>query len=362
MFHAQINRTIRDTQRRPLSGRNAFIAPILVVCVTILGVGRFGDAAAPIIEHVTAAQMVAVIAIGCALILGFFSQREKVEGLRQRAGRQDKQILALTRVHEAASRLWLNRDLHQALDDTLAGAIELLGADKGNIQVLDGKRGVLKIVASRGFTPGFLDFFKEVSAADGSACGRALQSGNRIVIEDVESDTLFTLLRPVARAAGFRAVQSTPILSRGGAPLGMLSTHFRSPHRPSKHDLLLLDLYVRQIGDIIERHESDDARREGEERVRLGQYKTSIGIWERNLRTGALTWTPQLEAIFGLEPGSVKVHADFRERVHPDDLEAMEARRSAAVRRHETFHLQYRIFRSDGQILWIFVVGGASYD
>ena len=360
VFRAQ---KIRDTQRWPSVGRNAFVAPILVVCASLLGVGRFGNAAAPIIEHITAAQMVAVFAIGCALVLSaFLSQRGKAEDLRERAGRQAKQILALTRVHEAASQLWLNRDLHQALDDTLAGAIELLGADKGNIQVLDRKRGLLKIVASRGFKQSFLDFFSEVSASDASACGRALQSGNRIVIEDVESDTLFTLLRAIARAAGFRAVQSTPILSRSGAPLGMLSTHFRLPHRPSEHDLLLLDLYVRQIGDIIERHEIDDVRRQSEERLRFSQYKTSIGIWERNLRTGALTWTPQLEAIFGLEPGSVKVHSDFRDRVHPDDLEAMEARRDAAVRRHETFHLQYRIFRSDGHIRWILSVGGASYD
>jgi hypothetical protein len=61
----------------------------------------------------------------------------------------------------------------------------LLGANKGNIQVLDAKQGVLKIVASRGFKQDFLDCFSEVSAADGSACGKALQSGNRIVIEDV---------------------------------------------------------------------------------------------------------------------------------------------------------------------------------
>ena len=164
MFRAQIDRKVRDLQRWPLSGRSAFIAPLLVVCATILGVGRFGNAAATIIEHVTVAQLVAVIAIGCALVFGFFSQREKAEDLRQRAGRQDKQILALTRVHEAASRLWLNRDLTQALDETLAGAIELLGAHKGNIQVLDTKRGVLKIVASRGFKQDFLDFFSEVSA------------------------------------------------------------------------------------------------------------------------------------------------------------------------------------------------------
>jgi GAF domain-containing protein len=172
------------------------------------------------------------------------------------------------------------------------------GADKGNVQVFDSKRGVLKILASRGFEQTFLDFFREVSALG----MRALRSGERTVIEDVESDIPFALLRPAARAAGFRAVQSTPIMSRGGTPLGVLSTYFSLVHRPTEEDLLLLDLYVRQVGDIIERHEVDAALREGEERLQLAQCQTSIGIWEWNLRTGNLTWTPQLEAIYGLEP------------------------------------------------------------
>ena len=282
--------------------------------------------------------------------------------VRKGAGRQAKEFAALTRVHEIVSRLWFNRDLHQALDDLLAGAIELLGADKGNIQVLDTNQGVLKIVAARGFERDFLDLFSEVSAAGASACGRALQSGKRLVIEDVESDALFTLMRPVARAAGFRAVQSTPIISRAGEPLGMLSTHFRSVHQPTEEDLLLLDLYVHQVGDIIERHKLDDALRESEERLRLAQRGTSIGIWEWNVRTGKLTWTPQLEAIFGLEPESVKDYADFRDRVHPDDLAALEAVRDAAVQRGETFNLEFRIIRPDGQVRWILSIGGASYD
>src|SRR5262249_15903644 len=154
--------------------------------------------------------------------------------LRQRARRQARQVVALTRVHEVAARLWLNRDLHQALDDMLAGAIELLGADMGNIPVLDTNRGFLKILAAPAFDQNFLNTFSEVSATHDSACGRALRSRKRLVIEDVETDALFTPLRPIAHAAGFRAVQSTPITSRGGAPLGMLSTHFRSVHRPTE--------------------------------------------------------------------------------------------------------------------------------
>jgi PAS domain S-box-containing protein len=252
--------------------------------------------------------------------------------------------------------------LAQAWRKILAGAIELLGADMGAIRIFDATQGVLKIGAYRGFDQEFLDFFREVSAADDSACGRVLRSGKRMVIEDVEADTLYAPFHPIARAAGYRAVQSTPIISREGALLGTLATHFRSVHKPAEHDLHLLDLYVRQAAEIIERHDAEDALRESEERLRLAQLRTGVGIWDWNLRTGRITCTPELEAIFGLEPGTVKSYADFRDRVHPEDIEAMEARREAALRCRETFRNEFRIIRPDGKARWILALGGAVYD
>jgi PAS domain S-box-containing protein len=95
-----------------------------------------------------------------------------------------------------------------------------------------------------------------------------LRSRKRIVIEDVETDPACAALRSIARAAGYRAVQSTPLVSRDGALLGVLSTHFRSPHRPSQQDLQGLDLYVRQAADFIERCKADEALRKSEATVR----------------------------------------------------------------------------------------------
>ncbi len=166
---------------------------------------------------------------------------------------------ALTKLNELSSRLWTMRSLREGLNEMLAATIEMLGADFGNIQLLDGGTGTLTIEAQRGFKQDFLDFFREVSAKDDSACGRALRTGERIIVEDVETDPAFAPMLDVVRAAGWRAVQSTPLIGRAGRPLGMISTHFQSPHRPSEHELRRLDLYARQASDFIERCWADEA-------------------------------------------------------------------------------------------------------
>ena len=58
----------------------------------------------------------------------------------------------------------------------------------------------------------------------------------------------------------------------------------------------------------------------------------------------------------------MKCYADFRNLVHPDDIDALEARRAAAVQHREPYKIDYRIIRPDGQVRWISTIGGAFYD
>ena len=335
----------------------AFVASAEIILATTFGIGRFGDAAVPVAHRVAGAQLAMMTVTLFTLVLAvLFTQRKEVEG------RLARERAMLARLHDVGTRLWLKRDLPKALDEILAGAIELLGADKGIIRIFDPTRGMLKIEAHRGFTQEFIDSFREVSAVIDSPCGRTLRSGQRIVIEDVAEDKLFTPFRPRARSAGVRAVQSTPIMSRDRAPLGTLTTHFHLVYKPAEHDLRLLDLYVRQASEIIERHRAEDALRESEERLRLAQLKTGVGIWDWNLRTGKLAWTPELEVLFGLEPGTVKSYSDFRDRVHPDDIGMVEAKGNAALRERKTFEFECRIVRADNEMRWIWASGGALYD
>lgn len=168
---------------------------------------------------------------------------------------------ALTRLHQTSTRLWQTGELVPGLEEILDAAMSLLGADLGNVQLVNAGTGLLEIAAQRGFEPDFLEFFREVSIEEGTACGRSLRSGQSVMIEDVEADADYAPFREVAAAAGYRAVHSTPLVDRDGQPLGILSTHFRRPHRLSEQDLRWLGLYVRQTVDFIERYRIDKALR-----------------------------------------------------------------------------------------------------
>ena len=69
-----------------------------------------------------------------------------------------------------------------------------------------------------------------------------------------------------AAAAGYRAVQSTPLKAHNGIIVGMLSTHFRMPHRVSERDEQLLDLYARTAADLVERLRFEQALKDADRR------------------------------------------------------------------------------------------------
>jgi PAS domain S-box-containing protein len=297
--------------------------------------------------------------IGASKVARDVTEKNRTErALRESEKRLRTQLTedadALAKLNELNLRLWRCRSLEEGLNEMLAAVIELLGAEKGNIQLLDRQRNVLKIVVQRGFQQDFLDFFREVSTKEDSACGRALRLGQRVVIEDVEQDLAFAPMLSVARAAGYRSVVSEPLISAGGEPLGMVSTHFRSPHRPTDQQLRRLDLYARQAADYIVRCKTDEALQQSEERLRLATEAAKIGTFDWNIQTGVNTWTPELEAMYGLVPGEFgKSQSAWEQLVHPDDRAIAIAKVAESLETGNPIEHEWRIVWPDGSVRWI---------
>ncbi|MEX0724934.1 MAG: chemotaxis protein CheB [Planctomycetaceae bacterium] len=187
-----------------------------------------------------------------AVVLEITDRIRAEEAVRTSEARLAAELAGMNRLHDFVARLLVCNDLRTALDEVLAAAIDITDADLGMIQLVDPQTSGLGIVTQRGFTEKFLEEFGEKTTDLSSPCSRCLLQGERVIIKDVQHDPEFEAEKPIAAAAGYRSEQCTPLLSRDGGLLGVLSTHYREPSLPSERDMRMLDLYARQAADFIE--------------------------------------------------------------------------------------------------------------
>jgi PAS domain S-box-containing protein len=204
---------------------------------------------------------------GLAVNFRDISRRKKAEAELQRAlaelhAREEQlresqlqlalEVDSMRRLHGLVNRLLSCDALQTALEEVLDAALALMEAELGNVRLLDPGTQELRIVAQRGFGTEYLERFTSVGANSGEICAQAAQQGKRVIVEDVQSEAQFAHYRAIATTAGFRGIQSTPIMSRRGELLGVLSTYFRDPQHPSERALRMIDLYARQAAEFLE--------------------------------------------------------------------------------------------------------------
>jgi PAS domain S-box-containing protein len=170
-------------------------------------------------------------------------------------------LRAMTLLQEVGSEYVREGGLatNQCLNHTLKAAIEIVGAEKGTLQLFEASSLALVIVAQHGFEEPFLKFFERVRD-DHCACGAAMQSTKQVIVENVLESDVFRgqASQKVLIEAGVRAVICTPLMSSKNTLLGIIATHFSLPHQPSQHELKLLDLLARQAADYLERRLAEE--------------------------------------------------------------------------------------------------------
>lgn len=191
-----------------------------------------------------------------------------------RGSRQDLADIEL--LHAISVELIGEQDRHELYGKIVDAAVTITGSQFGTMQLLtpkddpSGHGGELQLLASRGLPPEALRFWQWVSPRAHSSCTAALGSGRRAIIEDFETweQIAGTEDLQAFRRTGIRSAQTTPLRSRGGELLGMISTHWSNPHSPSERDLRLLDILARQAADLLERTIADEALREREQALK----------------------------------------------------------------------------------------------
>lgn len=229
-------------------------------------------------------------------------RKKAEEALRQTEEQLRCDLEDTVRLQSISAAISTEMDSETLYDKVLDSAVALMRSDFGTLQMLYPERGAtgeLRLLASRGLTPESVAYWEWVTPATLSACGAALSAAKRVVVPDIAkcdwmagAETQSMLL-----ASGIHAVQATPLVSRGGKLLGMISTHWREPHQPSERDFRLLDIVARQAADLIERKLAEDLQRQSDEALRKSEKFAAAG---RMAATVAHEINNPLEAVTNL--------------------------------------------------------------
>lgn len=155
------------------------------------------------------------------------------------------------------------QSIYQKLVDAAA---QIMKSDVCTVQFFHPERGPageLEMLASTGLDARSVDYWKWVRGDSGCTCGEVLRTGRRAIADNVETCAFMagTPDRDVLLGGGIRAGQSTPLVTRDGKLVGMISTHWGEPHTPTDRELRMLDLIARQAADLIERRRAAEMQR-----------------------------------------------------------------------------------------------------
>ena len=262
---------------------------------------------------------------------------------------------AARRLQLVATQLIHAPGIEALYEQILDTAMAVLRSDLASIQMFDpdrGPDGELRLLGQRGFSDEAIDRWEWVRPDMCTTCAEALRAGRRVAVADVRNCEFMAGSADLEGylGGGILAVQSTPLISRSGSLLGMVSTHWREPHELSAIELSALDVLARMAADLIERSRVEEKVRESEERLRFAQETADIGTFDIDLESDVITWTPKLERIYGLPPDSSfqGTRADWLALVHPDDQERLGRRRAESFETSAPVEEEWRVIWPDG--------------
>jgi PAS domain S-box-containing protein len=213
--------------------------------------------------------------------------------------------------------------------------------------------------------------FVVASAVDGQSALDQIDSGVRpdLVISDVMMPRLdgFGLLRAL-RSRPF--TETTPVIflsARAGEEARIEGFDIGAD------DYLIKPFSARELITRVDTHirlsrlrrAASEQIKVSEERLRIAINEAGMGTWDLDLRTHQLRWSRSHYTLLGLNPdeSNLATHEMWRNRIHPADVEAVEAALSTSRETQMLYSQEYRIVRADtGTVRWLRVIGRFLYD
>jgi PAS domain S-box-containing protein len=116
------------------------------------------------------------------------------------------------------------------------------------------------------------------------------------------------------------------------------------------------------FSDITARKRAEAALKESRDVLALAMRAGRMGAWSRNVVTGEVWWSRELEEIFGLDAGGFEgTEKGFFAFVHEDDRGAVQSAVEGAILSGHDYIVEFRFMHASGQVRWMEGRGRGAY-
>lgn len=113
--------------------------------------------------------------------------------------------------------------------------------------------------------------------------------------------------------------------------------------------------------DITKRKKAEDALQQSESRLHIALTASAMGVWEWNLQTDQVYWSPECFLITGMEEMDQNFER-FRRMLHSEDLSVFEKTLQKSISTGDVFALEFRIQSPNFETRWLSIFGIIQYD
>jgi PAS domain S-box-containing protein len=196
-----------------------------------------------------------------ASIFQDISERMNAEEALRKSEERLAADLADTKLLQTISSQLIQEDnLETIYQELLQAATAVMHSQMASLQILFPETDALLLLASKGFDEESVAAWKWIRKGAATSCRIALEGRKRVVVPDIETCDFLTGTKDLEayRSVGIRAIQSTPLVTRSGTIVGMISTHWLDVHEPTERELNLIDVLARQAADLLERKQREE--------------------------------------------------------------------------------------------------------